>query len=225
MENDVDKVFKYIQEKIINKEWTVGDKITSEIPLSKELGVSRSVVREAIKHFVTLNILSRVRGSGTYVNSITSNVYFSDVIPNLSTELNGIVEILEVRKVLDPLVVKMAMKNSPAHLLSDLSLIINNMKGCKHLSESFYDYTIEFHHKFAEHSGSNLLAKLYEIMKYITKIYAKQSISTIKHSKDKIIKQHEKILDEVKLKDTENAGILSLLYVKNVLSKVNDFEI
>ena len=151
MENDVDKVFKYIQEKIINKEWTVGDKITSEIPLSKELGVSRSVVREAIKHFVTLNILSRVRGSGTYVNSITSNVYFSDVIPNLSTELNGIVEILEVRKVLDPLVVKMAMKNSPAHLLSDLSLIINNMKGCKHLSESFYDYTIEFHHKFAEH--------------------------------------------------------------------------
>ena len=225
MENDVDKVFKYIQEKIINKEWTVGDKITSEIPLSKELGVSRSVVREAIKHFVTLNILSRVRGSGTYVNSITSNVYFSDVIPNLSTELNGIVEILEVRKVLDPLVVKMAMKNSPAHLLSDLSLIINNMKGCKHLSESFYDYSIEFHHKFAEHSGSNLLAKLYEIMKYITKIYAKQSISTIKHSKDKIIKQHEKILDEVKLKDTENAGILSLLYVKNVLSKVNDFEI
>ena len=62
MENNVDKVFKYIQEKIINKEWAVGDKITSEVPLSKELGVSRSVVREAIKSFVALDILSRVQG-------------------------------------------------------------------------------------------------------------------------------------------------------------------
>ncbi len=224
MENNVDKVFKYIQEKIINKEWAVGDKITSEVPLSKELGVSRSVVREAIKSFVALDILSRVQGGGTYVNSITSNVYFNDILPNLSTELNGFNEILEVRKALDPLAIKMAMKHSHTHLLSDLSLLMNKMRECKHLSQSFYEYTIEFHHKFAEHSGNDLLAKLYEIMRHITKIYAKQSISTIKYSKNTLLEQHEKIFDKVKLKDSENAGILSLLYIKNVLSKINDFE-
>ncbi len=224
MENNSEKVFKYIQDKIINKEWAVGDKITSEIPLSKELGVSRSVVREAIKRFVTLNILSRVQGGGTYVNNITSNVYFNDVIPNLSTGLNGFNEILEVRKVLDPLVIKMAVERSHTHLLSDLSLIIDNMKGCKHLSESFYDYTIEFHQKFAEHSGNELLVKLYEIMTYVTKIYTKQSVSTIKYSKNILVKQHEKILDKIRLKDAENAGLLSLLHIKNVMSKINDFE-
>ena len=168
--DNVDRVFKYIQEKIISKEWVVGDKITPEIPLSEELGVSRSVVREAIKRFVTLNILSRIQGGGTYVKSINSNVYFSDIIPNLSAKLNGFNEILEVRKALDPLVIKMAMMHSYTHLLSDLSLIIDNMKECKHLSETFYDHTIEFHHKFAEHSGNDLLAKIFEIMNHVTKI-------------------------------------------------------
>ena len=42
MNNNVDKVFNYIQEKISTKEWDIGDKIASEIPLAKELGVSRS---------------------------------------------------------------------------------------------------------------------------------------------------------------------------------------
>ena len=222
MENNVDRVFKYIQDKIVNKEWAVGDKITSEIPLSEELGVSRSVVRDAIKRFVTLNILTRVQGGGTYVNSITSNIYFNDIIPNLSTQLNGFNEILEVRKVLDPLVIKMAMEHSHTHLLSDLSLIIDDMKGCKYLSETFYDYTIEFHHKFAEHSGNDLLAKIYEIMKHITKIYARQNVSTIKYNKKILLGQHEKIFDKVEERDIESVGILSLLHIKNVLSKVND---
>ena len=222
MKNNVEKVFKYIQDKIINKEWVVGDKITSEIPLSEKLGVSRSVVREAIQRFVTLDILSRVQGGGTYVNKITSSIYFNDIIPNLSTQLNGFNEILEVRKVLDPLVIKMAMNQSHRHLLSDLSLIIDDMKGCKHLSETFYDHTIEFHHKFAEHSGNDLLVKLYEIMKYITKIYTKQNASTIKYNKKVIISRHEKIFDKVKEKDAEAVGVLSLLHIKNVLSKIND---
>ena len=102
MENNVDRVFKYIQEKIINKEWAVGDKITSEVPLSKELGVSRSVVREAIKSFVALDILSRVQGGGTYVNSITSNVYFNDILnPNHSmTDLKSNAY-TEIKKVLE----------------------------------------------------------------------------------------------------------------------------
>ena len=220
MENNEDRVFNYIQKKIINQEWAIGDKITSEVTLSKELGVSRSTVREEIKKFVSLNILSRIQGSGTYVNSITSNIYFNDIIPNLSTELSGFIEILEVRKVLDPLVIKMAVKNSYNDLLTDLSLIIEDMKGCKYLSPIFYDYVIKFHEKFAEHSGNKVLIKMYEIMMHLVKIYARQNISTIKYNKNIIIKQHEQIFEKIKVKDFENAGILTVSYIKNVLSKI-----
>ena len=78
MDDKVGKVFNYVQEKILTGEWDIGDKITPEISLSKELGVSRSVVREAIKKFVALNILSRTQGGGTYVNNLTPNIYFND---------------------------------------------------------------------------------------------------------------------------------------------------
>ena len=42
------------------------------------------------------------------------------------------------------------------------------------------------------------------------------------NNKKILLGQHEKIFDKVKEKDAEAVEILSLLHIKNVLSKVND---
>ena len=207
MENSTNRVFNYIQEKIMSGEWAAGDKITPEIPLSIELGVSRSVVREAIKSFVTLDILSRVQGGGTYVNSTTSNIYFKDKIPNTHVESNGFLEILEVRKSLDPLIIKTAMEALNTNLLSDLLSVVDNMKKHKVLNKQFFDYVMEFQQKIADHSENDLLVKLYKIMMQLTKIYVSQSISTVKYNKN-IIDKHEEILEKVKEELEGAEGVL-----------------
>ena len=219
MNNNVDKVFNYIQEKISTKEWDIGDKIASEIPLAKELGVSRSVVREAIKGFVALKILSRVQGGGTYVNSVNSNIYFNDIIPDTSLGLSGFLEVFEVRKALDPLTISLAIKEGNTHLLSDLMLIVEKMKKCKDMNKKFYECVIKFHQKIADYSRNKLLIKLYEVMTQLTEVYIRRNISTIEYN-EKIIDEHEKILKQVEEEDVEVAKLYSLLYVEKVLSKV-----
>lgn len=51
----------------IEKRFSVGDKLPNEIELSKELNVSRTTLREAIKILVAYDILEIKRGKGTYV--------------------------------------------------------------------------------------------------------------------------------------------------------------
>ena len=51
----------------IEKRFSVGDKLPSEIDLAEELNVSRTTLREAIRILVALDILEIQRGKGTYV--------------------------------------------------------------------------------------------------------------------------------------------------------------
>lgn len=51
----------------IEKRFGVGDKLPNELDLSKELNVSRTTLREAIRILVALDILEIQRGKGTYV--------------------------------------------------------------------------------------------------------------------------------------------------------------
>lgn len=52
------------------KEIFTGDKLPNEIELSKELGVSRITLREAIRILVTRHVLEIKRGKGTLLEKI-----------------------------------------------------------------------------------------------------------------------------------------------------------
>ena len=219
MDDKVGKVFNYVQEKILNGEWDMGDKITPEIPLSKQLGVSRSVVREAIKKFVALNMLTRTQGGGTYVNNLTPNVYFNDIMPNISLETDGFLEILEVRQALDPLTVALAMKENSKVLAEELQPIVENMKKFKEVNKEFYDWDMRFHSKIAEHSENELIVRLYEIMSHLIKVHGRKNAYTTLDNSERL-EEHEKILKAIEERDRETAKIYAGRHVENSMKVV-----
>lgn len=62
-------VIEYILDKIKNSVLSPGDKIDTELSISKSVGVTRATVREATRHLVEKNVIYRVKGSGLYVGS------------------------------------------------------------------------------------------------------------------------------------------------------------
>ena len=221
MNDKVDKVFDYIQDKILTGEWEMGDKITPEIPLAKELGVSRSVVREAMKKFVALNMLTRQQGGGTYVNSITPNVYFNDIIPNISLEKKGYLEILEVRKVLDPLAIALAVENNPSALYNELKYILGNMRENTENNAKFSEWDMKFHEKIAEYSANELVSKLYEIISSLVKVQSRKG-KFIERDNLQRIDDHSKILSALKDQDVETSKIYAGRHIENMIKEVSD---
>ena len=67
---------------VVEKKYLPGDKLPNEIELSKELGVSRITLREAIRILVTRHVLEIKRGKGTLLEKIMmfkvmkSSIYF-----------------------------------------------------------------------------------------------------------------------------------------------------
>ena len=222
MDDKVGKVFNYVQEKILTGEWDVGDKITPEISLSKELGVSRSVVREAIKKFVALNILSRTQGGGTYVNNLTPNIYFNDIIPNISLNLDGYLEILEVRKALDPLAVSVAMANNCSILTAELIPIVEKMMEYKDSSKEFHEWDMEFHKKIAECTDNELMTRLYEIISQLLKIHGRRNIENGNNENQDRLEEHIKILNAIRENDVETAKIFSIRHVESSINEVKE---
>lgn len=222
MDDKVGKVFNYVQEKILTGEWDVGDKITPEISLSKELGVSRSVVREAIKKFVALNILSRTQGGGTYVNNLTPNIYFNDIIPNISLNLDGYLEILEVRKALDPLAVSVAMANNCSILTAELIPIVEKMMECKESDKEFHEWDMEFHKKIAECTDNELMTRLYDIISQLLKIHGRRNMDKDNNENEERLEEHIKILNAIRENDIETAKIFSVRHVESSINEVKE---
>lgn len=71
------QVENYVREKIISKEWPIGYKLPTEPQLSKQLGVSRSTIRQAFSNLSDRGLLVRKHGIGTFV---AGKIYEGDFI-------------------------------------------------------------------------------------------------------------------------------------------------
>jgi DNA-binding FadR family transcriptional regulator len=65
----VDAVLEQLQATVRSGAWAVGERIPGELELTRQLRVSRPVVREAIRALTHIGVLEVRRGDGTYVRS------------------------------------------------------------------------------------------------------------------------------------------------------------
>lgn len=89
----------------------IGDQLPGETVLSEQLGVSRSTIREALNRWEGLGLVKRRRGSGTY---LTANIRPARGLVSTETTLEseGLLRIIDVRRILEVEVVRRAAINA-----------------------------------------------------------------------------------------------------------------
>jgi len=92
-----------LADKIMNKEWQVGDRLPSEFELCKQYGVSRITVRQALAELEREGLVKRRQGVGTFVTvpkieqQLTSFYTFSEEFRKRGLHPRNEVEKLEIR--------------------------------------------------------------------------------------------------------------------------------
>lgn len=97
-----------------------GSALPPERTLAAQFGVGRPAVREAIKALAGLGILESRRGSGTFVKALEPEAAH---VPGLTLSGNaefGTLEILEVRKILEPRAAWLAATRASARQLMEI---------------------------------------------------------------------------------------------------------
>jgi GntR family transcriptional repressor for pyruvate dehydrogenase complex len=168
-----EQIAQLIREKILHENLEEGFKLPTEQQLAKELDVSRSVVREALRILDVMGYVDIRKGpqGGIFV----SNLYHKpirDSLRDLAT--NGhitIDNIFDVRLQIEPFIAAEAARYAKKSDIKKLSQLIESAGS--HLEDVAYlkDKDMEFHLFLAEASGnpvlSILMKSLIEILKEI----------------------------------------------------------
>ncbi len=107
-----------------------GAKFPPEPELCDQLGVSRSSLREAVRSLAALGVIESRHGSGTYVSALDPAEIISRF--SLSVELiplEGVLELLEVRRVLEAHATASAAARQDAGLADRLAEILDRLEA------------------------------------------------------------------------------------------------
>src|SRR4029450_4446208 len=149
-----------IRDLITSGELAPGSRLPPEQELAAQLGLSRNTAREAVRALVTVRVLDVRRGDGTYVTSLTPDLLLEGV--GAAVELmrdDGVLEVLEVRRYLEPAATALAAGRIDAAGLAALRATIGRMRAAGD-DEEFVAQDASFHAGVAEAAGNGTLASL-----------------------------------------------------------------
>ncbi|WP_235839121.1 FadR/GntR family transcriptional regulator [Clostridium sp. Marseille-P2415] len=218
-------VLNVMQEKIISGEWKPGMKITGEMQLAQELGVSRASVREAMKEMVAMGVFTRRRGDGTYINDISSGMMFQELLPDMMLSGYSEVEILDFREMLEPECVRRFTGRFEPEQLQRLQECCDIMeKNAIASSKKFAQADLEFHLILVQGSGNPVMIKVMDIIKDILAYYQFSANELIGPKTG--VTEHRRILEAIEAKDEELAALLMHRHIqrskRDIIERIKD---
>lgn len=139
----------------------VGERLPAERELASALGVSRPILREALKHLAALGIVETKTGSGSFLRDPIS---LSDlrIVMKLETERQSLIKLVELRRALESEAAALAAKRiSPAEL-DNLERLLDALEH-EHFSKGHASETDKaFHLALYRYSGNPLFLQLLE---------------------------------------------------------------
>lgn len=208
------QIAEELKEKIINKEFNIGDKLPNENILSQELNVSRTTLREAIRILVTQNLLEIRRGKGTFVINNDLDIYQLNKLNNTSSDLK---DLLELRLIIEPMAVYYATNRATDKEIENI-LYYGKEVEKKILNNEDRSNEEQYFHNAIAKASHNAFIK--DLMPIINKAINKAVILSKEFDKinELTLRDHQMIMDFMKARNADGAKASMELHIINALS-------
>lgn len=197
------RAYDYIQQKILTGQFLAGMAL-SEIALAREIGISRTPVREAIGRLASEGLLEQIPGRGA-------------VVVNPGRE--DIVELYELREALEVYAVgKAARRQPPASDLAMLHALCEEVlaiagelrsSGCERLDEAqmhrFVCADMKFHMLLLRAAGNRRIMRVVGETRVLTRIFSYRREGHDARLLERIYQYHHDILQAVESGNAQEA--------------------
>ncbi|WP_181802693.1 FadR/GntR family transcriptional regulator [Streptomyces shenzhenensis] len=156
-----DKAISRIREMVLSGELPPGTKLLPEQQLADELGMSRNLVREAVKALVVARVLEIRRGDGTYVTSLEPGLLLEGL--GSAVELlrgNTLLELTEVRRLFEPAATGLAAARISDDQLLEVRRHLDAMRAAREDVELLNHHDAAFHRAVIAATGNATLVSL-----------------------------------------------------------------
>lgn len=158
-----DRAISRIRDLIQSGELRPGSKLPPEQQLAADLGLSRNLMREAVKALVVARVLEIRRGDGTYVTSLEPELLLGGIASAVEL-LRGetILELTEVRRLFEPVATGLAATRISAAGLATVERHLNAMRANRDDVELLNRHDVAFHRAVIVATGNATLTTLLE---------------------------------------------------------------
>jgi len=200
------KVYHILKERIIKGNLKPGEKIL-EVNIAKRLGVSRTPVREALRELAAEGFFAMKPNLGMIV---------------IGFSIEDLKEVLEIRKLLEGFATSIAAKKINKEEIKKLEKIIKKMSISISKNDLlvYSDLNAEFHNLIFNICGNKQLIKIYDNLSNSEHRFRIRSLRNNPERLKYSLKEHQKILEALKRKDSEQAYKLSQKHIENILENI-----
>ncbi|MFW6116289.1 MAG: FadR/GntR family transcriptional regulator [bacterium] len=203
-----------------------GDQLPTEVEMASQLGVSRTVVREAVKALGARGLVDAVPGKGTFVSQPAPKEVVKELQLVLTLEDSSLEDLMIVRRILEIPTARLAAENAPPAALKALTTDLKQMRealeggaeGEQGLDEeAFVHWDGVFHTNLAR-ATQNAVLRVYLQPVILMLQAAREMLVRVPDVARRAYDVHERILRAVEDRDGDAAAAA----MREHLSQVSD---
>ncbi|MDI3473384.1 MAG: GntR family transcriptional regulator, transcriptional repressor for pyruvate dehydrogenase complex [Thermotogaceae bacterium] len=180
-------------------------RLPSEVVLAKKFGVSRTIIREALRILEYEGITHTIQGSGTYVKRRDGIGISVDISLEVrSNDPEQILELIEVRRCLESGAIRLAILNATDEQISELENALLALENSIQKHEILSEVDEYFHKKIFEIANNEILRKTFEAIFSVLGILWHSPLG-LKNFGDRGLPYHRLLFEKIKERNVEEA--------------------
>ena len=203
-----EQIVRQIQEAIRDQAMSEGDRLPTERELAETFGVSRSVVREAIKVLSAQGLVEARQGSGLYVRNRPIESVSRAIVLSVSPDLMSVDLLFEFRKMLEVDAARLAAQRATSDQIAALELTLTGYEPAPDGGpnwESFAPVDNAIHAQIAAAAGNPFLTVMVESVRELMQDIV-PLIADHPGSIDEAMRHHRRIVQAIRARDSDLAA-------------------
>ena len=203
-----EQVASKIEQMIVEETFIPGDRMPSERSLAEQIGVSRTVVREAIQVLSERGLVQIRQGSGIYVQKLVPADAAEPIrrLLRFQEHSHTFQSLCEVRHTLEIEIAGLAAVRSTEGDLIEIEKTIKQIAEASENAKDFAKGDLDFHMALAAATHNDLFLVL---LTPISDLFLEFLVSGYEYDLEQAVRgstyHHQNILDEIKKRDSEGA--------------------
>lgn len=218
-----EEVAEYLKQQIITGVYRPGDRLPSLRQLGEMLGVGQSTVREAVGSLKTMGLVSIRQGEGTFVTRFNPEQILSSFEAMQPATEQDILDLLEVRKIIEAGVVKLAAERRTDDDLRQIEQALLAMEQALTDGRLGEEADFSFHYCLALASKNPMLQSVMQSMEETMRKTLKASREKLFRkpgNAERLLSEHQQIYTAIANRNTSQAEQAMLFHINGVAEEI-----
>jgi GntR family transcriptional repressor for pyruvate dehydrogenase complex len=203
-----EKVFGFLREQLIEGGLSPGDRLMSERDLATQLGVSRPILREALRSLAVLGVVEIRHGVGTIVRRPDVSVLGDFFAFATASHANLIDDVMQARIAIECQAIRLACERATVFDFEQLSLALQKIVETIDDAQSGGLADHAFHSALVTAGHSDTLNTLYRAMQeLLTRSHCGRRglLTRIENGRSYLINHHRQVFEALIARDPDQA--------------------